>query len=374
MGISVDTWRKTRIEEAEASGVAKAINQFEKAWPKGKLSNLPLEDADPAFEAIGLLRKALGTAEEKCKKAAKADAKKRTQTLDLIGGWLEELKAYENSLQVAYGKALTTAIARKVFETMERVAPNSLQEIKEKADNFASALQKADLALAYKYQTDLSKSVRVLGAQLSPKGVKEQIGYACQDLKLDVNVSNVDVKSCTPKQLPDWKKQLGQLEKRLEELESGLDELESRDHGADPESAAGSPEYKKNLKLVIADYSGVIGACQDAQAELIEVQKRFEKLQGMAPQVRSTNPEVFKKTVLKMREIVDKQETQMKREVEKIRTKDGEFVKKKNNFGITDGDTNKFLAPILNKMFSKNLRAIKLIVTLRQGLDELEEG
>ncbi len=373
MGISVETWRKTRIEEAEGSGVAKAIAQFEKAWPK-KLSEVDQTSAPPAFEAIKVMRKALTTAEEKSKKAAKADPKKRTATLNLIGSWREELDAYENALHLAYGKSLTTRIANRVIETLERVVPNSLEEIESKTKQFELALKQRDLTKAYKFQTDASKSVRVLAAQLTPKGVKEQISYACRDLKLDVNVNNVPMKECMPKHMPDWKKQLEKLDTRFEVLEIELDKLEASDDGADAETAAGSPEYKKNLKLVISDYTGVVATCQETIATILEVQKRFTKLQGMADQARQANPKVFDQAIQKMRDIIDNQEKQMRIEVEKIRTNDGEFVKKKNNLGITQEDTNKFLVPILNKMFSKNLRAIKLMSTLRNGLDELEAG
>ncbi len=328
MGISVEAWKKTRIEDAEGSGVAKAIVQFEKAWPK-KLSEVDQTSAPPAFEAIKVMRKALTTAEEKCKKAAKADPKKRTATLNLIGSWRGELDAYEDALHLAYGKALTTRIANRVIGTLEQVVPNSLEEIESKTNQFEGALKQRDLLKAYKRQTDASKSVRVLAAQLTPKGVKEQIGYACRDLKLDVNVNNVPMKECMPKHMQDWKRQLEKLDTRFESLEIVLDKLEASDDGADAETAAGSPEYKKNLKLVIADYTGVITTCQETMATILEVQKRFTKLQGMADQARKANPKGFDQAVQKMREIIDKQEQQMKTDVEKIRTKDGEFVKRK---------------------------------------------
>ncbi len=370
MAFDVGVWQKTRIRDAEGSGVAKAIKQFDKDWPENT-AKLNKNTHDAGAAAVVALREALATAEGKCDRAKKPDPKKLAATKKLIKDWRADLVAFDDWLTSTFRKKQIEQVAARVAQTLGGNVPGAIEEITGKIDGFEKALKAFNLKECYKFQTDASKSLRVLTDQLTPRGVKEQIGYASRDLGVDGGLAGV--KECTPDAFPRWKQELARLDQRFEALEPELDQLEQHDPGEDPEQAPGSPEYKKNLKEVIADYKSVTKVCEDTNKLLLVLLGRARQLEAMPPQARAAKQQVFQAAAKKIAELTDRAEAGMKTEVEKIRTSAGAYTKKKQEMGITKDDEIRYLAPLLNQMFAKNLRAIKTIGTIRHGLDRLEE-
>ncbi len=370
MAFDVGVWQKTRIRDAEGSGVAKAIKQFAKDWPDNS-SKLNKDTNQAAVAAIAAMREALTTAEGKCDKAKKPDPKKLAATKKLIKDWRADLGAFDDWLTGAFRKKQIEQMAARVNVILTEAATDGLREINDKIDDFEKALKAYDLRQSYKFQTDASKSLRVLATQLTPRGVTEQIGYASRALGIDSGLAGV--KDCTPDGFPRWKQDLARLDQRFEALEPELDQLEQHDQGEDPDQAVADPQYKKNLKEIIADYRSVTKVCEDTQKLLLVLLGRARQLESMPPQARAAKRDTFEAAARKIAELTDKAEEDMKTEVEKIRNSAGAYIEKKQAMGISKPDEERYLAPLLNQMFSKNLRAIKTITTIRGGLERLTE-
>jgi len=371
---AIKVWRDTRPSELKDTGVAGALEDWDKncsdpATLSAKQIEAALKTSTDMLEVIitagGKLAQ-LKTAKKDDKKIQKAIGDTET----LLASWKKEALKYQADVQEAT-EALILAKATElslegIKDAFEKLEGN-LNQLKVVA-KAALANKPVDIDAGFKEVAKSTFTIKNTTKFFTSKGLLDQIDRAERELSLKSKVKGAKV----PAKITVLKTQLTKYETDIGNIAGLLDDAADKLQ-EEPEFEGGDEEYGEALKNLQKEYKVNLAAMKKAEANGKNLLKMAEKFGAAAKGPLANDPEMAKK-IEEGRSGILKKATDLEEELralaEEYRERNGKLFKMRQFVDPPEEDVKKYLAPFVTRLNDANLRGTRVVGRIREAFAE----
>lgn len=271
---------------------------------------------------------------------------------------------YVERIKQLWTKAAKVLVEIGVKETMDDLVyqyeNNCVPKLKKVSDcvkEAVAAISKKDASVALNRHGAAFNHLKGVTAYATKGGLQKSCGIFAKNHKVaaqDVNLADPTLKKWFDKTVTVY----NALRDKLEELEPEIDSLADELANKEPETDSQDPDYKKHLQEIVTDYRDVLAFAKAGTSKTKKLEGDVKKLVTIAERATAEVADKIAATAEKIHGAMLAEYKAVDTHIQQtIRTSSSTVTVKRKNYGITEADQQKTLAPLMDRAFALNFQA-----------------